>query len=285
MTTPGSAPRTRLLLLDFDGTVCLGDDPVLAYAARVDAILTERGQQPLIRDAVARAFAADDLLVEEIAYDEYGVPLGVEQEPGHRLAADGTAHSAHPVSWPVQDGYQLVQLLARQAGLSDVEAGQAFLGGREDLLARGLESTDVHAPDGLAELLEQVRRTALVVLVTNSPAGAFAPWLRALGLTEAFDAVINDARKPFGMPEALRLACAVESPERPIAADQVLSVGDIWRNDLAPVAALGGTTLLLDRFATGLGEPDHRARRVADAVDIIGSWAGQESQLHGGVPG
>ncbi|GAB3190468.1 HAD family hydrolase [Nesterenkonia suensis] len=281
MTTTSSDPRTRLLLLDFDGTVCLGDDPVLSYAARVDATLAERGQPIWVHDAVTRALATDDLLVDEIAYDDAGAPLGVEQEVRRQTTAEEVAHSAHPVSWPVQDGYQLVQLLARQAGLSDVEAGRAFLGGREDLRARGLTSTDIQAPEGLAELLDEVRRAAVVVLVTNAPAGAFAPWLEALDLVGAFDAVINDARKPLGMPDALRRACAVENQESPIAPGQVLSVGDIWRNDLEPVGDLGGTTLLIDRFHTGLGDPDHRVGSFIEAAQIIRTWARQENRDSG----
>ncbi|MDS2174202.1 hypothetical protein Q7C18_15970 [Nesterenkonia sp. CL21] len=273
MTTTPSTPRRRLLLLDFDGTVCLGDDPVLAYARRVDAILAARGEEGGVEAAVAHALAVEDLLAADIAFDETGFPRGVDQEPVERGAEPHRAPSAHPVSWPVQDGYQLVQLLARQRGLSDADAGQAFLGGREDLLARGLGTTDVHAPAGLAELLDEVRAEAGVVLATNAPAAAFGPWLETLGLTEAFDAVITDSRKPFGMPEVLRRAGELIGGEEPVPAQEILSVGDIWRNDHEHLAALGGTTLLIDRFATGLGEPDHRVQDFADAAPIIRSWA------------
>jgi len=265
--------REKLLLLDFDGTLCLGDAPVLFYADSVDARLQQRGLAghfpgTTVREIAEAAFAANTLLVPEIQYGTDGVPLTVGSEPTHDNA------KAPPVSWPLQDGYQLVQLLARQAGLSDTDSGECFRAARKELLAYGLENTDVHAPSGAQELLRETRGSAVVVLVTNSPADAFAPWLQALGLTESFDLVVNDARKPFGMPVALDHArSAVDSAEGPIDLRQVLSVGDIWRNDLDHVDSLNGTTVLIDRFHTGLGHPDHRVMDFGEAAEVIQNWA------------
>ncbi len=269
--------REKLLLLDFDGTLCLGDDPVLFYADRVDAQLRARKlvghfAGTTVREIATRAFTMNTLLAPEIQYDAAGAPLTVGSEPTHDDA------KAHPVSWPLQDGYQLVQLLARQAGLTDAESGECFRGARRDLLAHGLGQTDVHAPSGARELVAEVREHAVVVLVTNSPAEVFAPWLEALGLSQAFDLVINDARKPFGMPEALGRARAAgaatpDASGPPIHPRQILSVGDIWRNDLEHVAALGGSTVLIDRFATGLGEPDHRVEDFDGAAQSILTWS------------
>src|SRR5699024_2627002 len=127
--------REKLLLLDFDGTLCLGDDPVLAYAEQVDRLLAEQKlpapAESGIRELVVRAFAQDRLLVPEVRRDEVGHPRGVASEPVRRPGPEspggaGGTGRAHPVSWPLQDGYQLVQLLARQAGISDEQAGMAF---------------------------------------------------------------------------------------------------------------------------------------------------------------
>lgn len=249
------ASRTKLLLLDFDGTVCLGDDPVLVYASQVETMLTERGSRSRapgghrggVRDVVADALFRGDLRLPELRQDHHD-----------------------PV--PPQDGYQLVQLLARRAGISDDDVGLAFRAARRDLLDIGLEATDIHAPADLAALLARVRRTTVVVLVTNAPAVDFTGWLQALGLSESFDAVINDARKPLGMPDALRRARAVEDADMPVAADRILSVGDIWHNDLEPVAAAGGATALIDRFSAGVGHPTWRVDDFAGAAKIIDRW-------------
>lgn len=269
----------KLLLLDFDGTLCLGDAPVLAYAEQVDRMLAEEGLPVLeaggIRGAVVRGLAQDRLLIPEVRLDEAGHPRGVDSEPvrsSGRKDFGGTGR-AHPVSWPLQDGYQLVQLLARQAGLTDEQAGMAFRAARKELLARGLSATDVQAPAGAHELIAAVRERAAVVLATNSPAEAFAPWLEHLGLGDAFDAVINDAAKPFGMPAVLETARQAAGAEAPTEED-ILSVGDIWRNDLEHVAARGGTTVLIDRFRTGLGQPDRRVYDFSGAAEAVAQWAG-----------
>lgn len=263
----------KLLLLDFDGTLCLGDDPVLSYAAEVDRLLDRRGltgpHGETVWATVSRALQTNQLLGDHISYEPDGHPTEVPRTP------TPSTGGAHPVSWPLQDGYQLTQLLARQAGLTDAETGEAFMNGRRELLRRGLDNSDLHAPSGAAELLAQVRKHAGVVLVSNSPAEEFPLWLAALGLDDAVDAVINSAAKPFGMPAALdRASDLTGSPGLGAPADAVLSVGDIWANDLAHVAASGGVTVLIDRFATGLGEPTFRVSHWDDAEAMLRQWAG-----------
>ena len=137
----------------------------------------------------------------------------------------------------------------------------------------GLDSSDVHAPDEAAVLLQELRGSdVLTVLATNAPDEGFGRWLRTLGLQDSFDAVINSAQKPFGMPETLEQARRTGTD--PVPPEAVLSVGDIWANDLAHVHALGGDTVLIDRFATGLGEPHHRVGSFAEAAPLIRRWAG-----------
>lgn len=265
--------RDKLLLLDFDGTLCLGEDPILGYAAQIDATLNTRGltgpDERTITEVVAQALCTDELLVSEIQYDDAGTPLGAHS--GVPAAGTNVA-AAHPQSWPLQDGYQLVQLLAVQCGLNLEETGQAFRAGRRALVSTGLENTDLHAPEGAAELLGQVREAGSgVVLVTNAPAEGFGTWLSALGLQDSFDAVVNSAHKPAGMPQAV--AEARESAGPTVPDEGLLAVGDIWANDCSHVHHNGGQTILIDRFSTGLGEPDHRVRDFTTAAPMIRTWA------------
>lgn len=263
--------QSKLLLLDFDGTLCLGDDPVLAYAGQVDRILKERSLNGpggrTVREVAEAAFAQNSLLVEEIAYDDAGSPAAVAADP------TPDAGQAHPVSWPLQDGYQLVQLLAAQSGLSNEEAGSAFRQARRDLLAAGLENSDLHTPAEAPGLLEEVRSSGVsAVLATNSPAEGFELWLRALGLQDSFDAVINSAQKPFGMPKVLERA--LHAAPGVASLHKIFSVGDIWANDLAHVSDLGGQTVLIDRFSTGLGDPHWRVDNFSQAAPVIRRWGG-----------
>lgn len=275
--------KNKLLVLDFDGTLCLGEDPVLAYASRVDQQLRAAGltapHRASVRSTVEAALEANHLLGPHIAYAADGHPTAVPRDPVEPVGG------AHPVSWPLQDGYQLTQLLARQAGLSDHATGEAFLAGRDDLLAKGLEETDVHAPSEAPALLTEMRTHVAVVLISNSPADGFSTWLEALGLRDSFDAVINSAAKPFGMPQALEQVHAMlpgslmdsAASTGEVRASALMSVGDIWANDLEHVAEMGGNTVLIDRFSTGLGSPDHRVKSWNEAAPVLRSWAAAPS--------
>jgi FMN phosphatase YigB (HAD superfamily) len=256
------------VVFDFDGTLCLGDDPVLIYAQLVDEALAEHhgadnGHQLVrrndqgfsIRKAVHRGLDAGNLLVPEIVLDNTGYPADIEGK-------------TDMVLWPLQDGYQLVQLLGLQAGLDSTETHAAFRESRARLLRQGLALTDVHAPTGVVEVISRLRQQqTAVVLITNSPAENFDRWLTQLGLSDHFDLIINSAKKPTGMPEAVDQAReAFAANGAPIAMEAVVSVGDIWGNDLAYVHDQGGQTILIDRFDTGLGNPDHRVPDAASAL-------------------
>lgn len=62
------APRpNELVIFDFDGTLCLGDDPVLTYAQLVDDAIAARGlPDAAVRDAVQRGLDAGNLNIPEI---------------------------------------------------------------------------------------------------------------------------------------------------------------------------------------------------------------------------
>lgn len=259
----------QLVVFDFDGTLCLGDDPVLTYAQLVDEALAERdvcsdGQKVprsserfSVREAVQRGLDAGDLNVPEIRFDDDGYPADIAGRTDMAL-------------WPLQDGYQLVQLLGLQAGLTSADTHAAFRESRAHLLEGGLATSDVHAPDGAAESIRRLREHAAVVLITNSPAENFDVWLAQLGLEDHFDLIINSAKKPTGMPAAVDHArTTLQTEGEAIPMDAVVSVGDIWGNDLEYVHAQGGHTILIDRFSTGLGTPDHRVPDAVTAIQLL----------------
>src|SRR5690625_4741637 len=252
----------QLVVFDFDGTLCLGDDPVLTYAHLVDETLTERRASRAgssIQRAVRRGLNAGNLLVPEIILNNKGYPADIEGKTDMAL-------------WPLQDGYQLVQLLGIQAGLDSTQTHAAFRESRARLLRQGLALTDVHATEGAVEVISRLRQQqTAVVLITNSPAENFDRWLTQLGLSDHFDLIINSAKKPTGMPEAVARARGVFAANgAPIAMEAVVSVGDIWGHDLAYGHDQGGQTMLIDRFDTGLGNPEHRVPDAASAILHLG---------------
>jgi FMN phosphatase YigB (HAD superfamily) len=229
--TPG------VLVLDFDGTVCLGDAPVYEYAAAVVRRLPEREQaagRERLRTALAEYFAGG-------------------RDPD--LAA-------------APDGYHAVAALAGDLGISREEQNAAYLESRTAVHAG---EVPIHAAPGLRDLLEAVREHVRVVLVTNAPEQGVETLLDILGLGGVFDSVHGDAGKPAGMApivDALLGEAGLRTtPER------LLSVGDIWVNDLEAPAARGCATALIDRYGGGDGAPTHRAATIEELYPAILSWA------------
>ncbi|WP_053774965.1 HAD family hydrolase [Clavibacter capsici] len=225
MSTPG-----RTIVFDFDGTVSLGDGPVLRYAHHVSETLAGEA-----RIRFASALAA-------------GLPQV------------GRASGA-------VDGYALVQGLAADHGVPARLLSAAFLASRAEL---GGPHAPVLAPAGLAAFLQGLPGRVRRVLVTNSPDVRIPEALAALGLDGAFDEVVTGAGKPAGMPAVLDRVDP--GPGAGPAAARLLSVGDLWVNDLEPAHALGFSTALVGPGAADDARPTFRAPSVADLYDDIDAW-------------
>ncbi|PCE14585.1 hydrolase [Microbacterium sp. SZ1] len=214
-----------ILLFDFDGTIALGDGPVLAYARQVADGLGERGDG--LVDGIRSALAA--------------------AEAG------------------ALDGYDAVRRAALERGADAALLSSAYRASREQLATAHAPIT---VPEGLAELLAAAEGRAERLLVTNAPAIRLDEALDALGLTGLFDRIVTSARKPAGLEALL-----AELPSD----IRVLSVGDIWHNDLAPAHARGHATALLGGFPDPAATPTFRASDFASLVPGIETWLHAEA--------
>jgi FMN phosphatase YigB (HAD superfamily) len=243
------ARSTRILVLDFDGTVCIGDAPVLLYGR----LLEER----------VRALPGHGSEHEEggilPALEEY---LAVEDRAALRRERSDDLDEAI-------DGYAAAQLLARRRGLGPEDMESAYQASRRALAVAG--DIETSAPAGLAAFLEGLPRSVRRVLVTNAPADGIAAQLEHLGIAGGIDEIVPSARKPAGMAPILARLLAEQGLED--SPQSLLSVGDIWVNDLEPASALGARTALIDRHGSGTGTPDLRARTFPELYPAIGEWA------------
>jgi len=218
---------TGLLILDFDGTLCLGDEPVRAYAR---AVAYEARFDPAVLLAPLDAFLGG--------------------EPATPGILEGTS-----------DGYQAVAALGSQHALDSAALGRAYRASRLDVDAGRVP---LHAAPGMADELERWagwRR----VLVTNAPEEGTRALIGSLGYAHVVDTVIGDAGKPAGLERLLESGGALDvNPALPLA-----SIGDIWRNDLAPVAQLGGLTALIERHPQVQATPTVRAREPHAALRML----------------
>lgn len=205
------------LLFDFDGTIALGDGPVLAYAQKVATALGD----PSLVDGIRSMLDV----------------------------ADGAL-----------DGYDAVRRAAEERGADAALLSRAYLASRAQLATADAPIT---APDGLAAFLAAADGLAERVLVTNAPPIRIAEALDALGLTGLFDRIVTDARKPAGLETVLATL-----PE----GIRVLSIGDIWHNDLAPAHARGHATALIGGFADAAASPTYRASAFAELIPRLDEW-------------
>lgn len=208
-----------ILLFDFDGTIALGDGPVLAYATQVATALGDDGS---FVESIRSALAASD---------------------GEAL-----------------DGYDAVRRAATQRGADSRLLSAAYRASRAQLAT---PAAPITAPDGLADFLAEAAADAERMLVTNAPATRIDAALDALGLTGLFDRIVTGAGKPAGL-EALLAALPHDS--------RVLSIGDIWHNDLAPAHARGHATALIGGFADPDATPTYRAADFATLIPQLTAW-------------
>lgn len=221
-----------LLLLDFDGTVAVGHGPVRAYARAAVAQLPAVDQRAVLRQVDAGLAAFD---------------------------GDGSGPGGAPL-----DGYDLVRMLAEEHGVGPHALSAAYLASRHALAT---DQAPISAPPGLADLLAELRTDTTVVLATNAPDIRIREALRVLGLGGLIDRVAPDATKPGGMDlllDSLRVA-----PAGPV---RVLSIGDVWANDLAPVAARGHATALISRCPPPEARPLYVGPDMPSLYPVLRDW-------------
>jgi len=161
------------------------------------------------------------------------------------------------------DHYDLVRLLATERGIAADALSHGYLASRQRLAT---EDAPVHAPEGLAGFLATAaERGARLVLATNAPGTRIPEALVALGLGDSFDEIHTGVGKPLGL-DVLLDGWLVHGP--------VLGLGDVWSNDLAPIAARDGATILIapDGAAPARGVPDHLVTRLEDAYPLVLEW-------------
>lgn len=217
------------LVLDFDGTVCVGDAPVRRYA---DEVL--RRVEPGLAGELAEELLRN-LDGGTIDTDGYGA---VARIAGPHVAP-GVLHTAY-------------------------QASRGALAGR---------ALDIATPAGLPGFLAALHGRARRVLVTNAPDTGVAESLDMLGLVDVIDEVNTNAAKPGGfdilLPELLR--------GEPAAS--LLSVGDIWVNDIAPPLHAGCATAYITRTPHDRRPAHLRAQHLPDLYVAIAAWVDDPASL------
>lgn len=171
------------------------------------------------------------------------------------------------------DGYDLVRLLSAPFAVTDAAHSAAYASSRAELAS---DRAPVIAPFGLAGFLAGARPHARLVLATNAPETRIAEALDVLGLAGVFDAVHTAVGKPAGLDVILDELLAASMVEDPAAA--LVSIGDIWTNDLDPAYRRGATTALVGPRADAGATPTLRAASLEELYPLLTVWL--EPPLH-----
>jgi FMN phosphatase YigB (HAD superfamily) len=181
----------------------------------------------------------------------------LEHRVARHLAGDALAEFVGAV-----DGYQAVQSAASAAGVDPARIEAAFRAARRRLAEEGL---GVHAPAGFGAFARDLReRGVRMLLVTNAPGEGLDSILALLGIAACFDRIVADAGKPEGMHAVLDGIAGEVST--------VLSIGDIWVNDLSVPHRRGAATALIDGHGNQPGTPDVRVRAMPDLYMWVQRW-------------
>jgi FMN phosphatase YigB (HAD superfamily) len=235
-TAPAPRSADIALLFDFDGTLYVGDLPILSHARHC-------ADQLSVADAIT--------LIDNLRLFLEGKSVG------DRFVDLTTA----------RDGLEAVEILGAAAGLSIEQIGDAYRSSRRDLAASAFA---MDAPAGLLELLTELPG-AYVLVVTNADPTGVQDVIDSIELAPYVDQLITAAGKPDSMPAVIGAALQrIAAPGRP---ERLMVVGDRWDTDLTDAHRLGAATALVDRFGRGEGTPTLRAADLAGLVPGIRDWA------------
>ncbi len=158
-------PSSRVLVLDLDGTLCLGDAPMRRVAHHAFSHLPAPDRERAVA-TLARFMAGE--------------------------------HALLPAA---RDGYDAVAIIATDGGVGVDELHESFMVTREEH-ELDLWLPHVRPPERLVAALHELSGVERV-LVTNSPQPGIDRVVEHLGLARAIDEVITSAHKPNGMPAIL----------------------------------------------------------------------------------
>lgn len=160
----------------------------------------------------------------------------------------------------IGDWWYLPDVLAAHYGIPADRRSVAF---NEVRTFMASDAFRLRPEPGVTELLSELRgRGKRLLAMSNSPADSVSAVLGELDLLERFDLVITDSQKPAGMRRY------IEGTDHP---DRILSVGDVYVNEIQPVLEAGGAAVYIDRHGTGFGAEHARCVRVASISEAI-SW-------------
>ncbi len=173
------------------------------------------------------------------------------------------------------DHWEAVVSLARPL-LTDSRVFQdAFMETRGHMMT---DACQLEVPTGVLDFLTQVKGRVVLAVASNSPNQAARPLLDKLGLTPYFDYIRPEAKKPSGLPGLVREIMGPDDASRP---DAVFSVGDNYRNDIAPARDQGWLTAYISPYGYQPGPSTVVGQKIEDVLPDLQRWVRQGTVKEG----
>lgn len=163
----------------------------------------------------------------------------------------------------IGDQWWIPPVIARHMGIPPERTYEMFEETRKWMMGPEFEMQPI---PGLAEELTRLSRHMKLALLTNSPQPDSEAIIGKLGLSEVFSHKIFMGMKPIQSQDHIRKLAKMYD----CSFAEMISIGDNWVNDIAPLRQLGCKTVFIDWF--GLGDADSADAVVGsmrEALDIL----------------
>ncbi|GGJ77799.1 FMN phosphatase YigB (HAD superfamily) [Anoxybacillus voinovskiensis] len=274
----------KVIVFDLDGTLYEDTHHFDYYAKRIAERLEKEKQALFWQDYHAVLAGVHPLKIGSVYNAKEDVILFLDSD--HYVYAvyewDGTKWSDDAIQkhYPKQISVDLDNMLSigdlwwvpstigRHYGLTNEETYAAFLETRTFMMSPHFT---MKRTAGLAELLTQLREHLFFVLMTNSPKLDSEAILAKLGLADIFHQKIFQAGKPVHTAKHLQELCQTFN----VRYEEIMSIGDNWRNDILPAKQLGCQTIYIDPHETGVNA-DITVRSVGEMVQLLSTYIKSE---------
>ena len=168
---------------------------------------------------------------------------------------------------PAGDHWEALVNLAKPVIESPDLLQEAFLETRGHMMTN---ACDLEVSPDLVDFLTAIKGHVLLAVASNSPDQVARPLLDKLGLARFFDYIKSEAKKPVGLAPFVSEILGRENIEIP---GTVFSVGDNYRNDIAPAMEHGWLTAYISPWDDQPGPSTVVGRQIEDVLPDLLSWA------------
>lgn len=231
-------PHLQFILFDLDGTVY--QDPYI-HRDYIPLLVENSEFQPWT--AALCQFCDKVLAGEALEFNAFYLPGQNHAQSPEEFFSDLQAMqrpTAEPGTINLGDAWAMVDLVGTSLGLTANGRGEElYQRTRAKMLSRAKP-----VDSRFRQVLECLAQKYFTILMSNSSKNVAEEYLKTIGLEGIFERTVYSARKPHGILDALNAADEniLRSP------DKLLSIGDFYYNDLAPLSGLGAKTIWMNPY-------------------------------------